>query len=62
MSFGIDFKLHVPTLTYKINAHNKTGVRSLAVILTEGLQWPNMYVHKTKTYTLVTPGNKKVAI
>ena len=35
--FGVDVKLKVPPLTYKINAHNMSGVRSQAVILTEGL-------------------------
>ena len=37
LSFGVDVKLQVPPLTYKINAHNMSGVRSQAVILTEGL-------------------------
>ena len=37
MSFGVDVKLSVPKLTYKINAYNMSGVRSKVVILTEGL-------------------------
>ena len=28
LSFGIDFKLYVPPLMYKINAHNISGVRN----------------------------------
>ena len=37
LSFGVDFKLKLTPLTYKINAHNISDVRSSAVILTEGL-------------------------
>ena len=28
LSFGVDGKLYFPPLTYKINAHNMSGVRS----------------------------------
>ena len=42
--FGVDVKLYGPPFMYKINAHNMSGVRSWAVILTEGLEWPIMYV------------------
>ena len=38
LSFGVDFKLQVPPLMYKINTHNLSGVRSKAVILNEGLK------------------------
>ena len=37
LAFGADDKLYVRPLTYKINAHNMSGVKSYAVILTEGL-------------------------
>ena len=37
LSLGVDVKVLVAPLTYKINAFNMTGVRSLAVILTKGL-------------------------
>ena len=35
LSYGIDVKLQVPPLIYKINAYNMSGVRSQAIILTE---------------------------
>ena len=28
LSFRIDFKLYLPSLIYKVNAHNISGVRS----------------------------------
>ena len=36
-SDNVTVTLFVPPLTYKINAHNMSGVSSWAVILTEGL-------------------------
>ena len=38
MSLGVDLKLQVPPLMFKINAHNKSDVSSQVVILTEGLE------------------------
>ena len=35
--FGVDAKLQVPPVTYKINAHKMSGVKSKAETLTEGL-------------------------
>ena len=37
LSLAVDVRLHFPPLTYKINAHNKSDVRSSAVIIFEGL-------------------------
>ena len=37
LSFGVDFKLYVPLLMYKMNVHNISDVRSFIVVLTEGL-------------------------
>ena len=37
LSFGVDIELQVPPFTYKIKAHNMSGVRSQAIILTDGL-------------------------
>ena len=37
VSFGVGVNLYIPPLSCKIHAHNMTGVRSLAVIITEGL-------------------------
>ena len=49
LSFGIDFKLKVLTLTYKINTHNNSGVRSQIVILTKELQRSITYLCRCKT-------------
>ena len=43
-SFGVDLKLYISPLTYKINVHNMHGMRNQTVILTEGLQQTIMYV------------------
>ena len=37
LSFGMDFKLQLPALTYKINALNISGIRSKAIILTDDM-------------------------
>ena len=40
-----DVKLQIPLLMYTINTHNMCSVNSQAVILTEELEQPIMYVH-----------------
>ena len=50
LSFGVDIKLQIPPLTYKINSHNMSAVRSQAVILTEEFNeqlcmYVIMYIH-----------------
>ena len=37
LSFAVDFKLQVPPLLQKMNAHNLSGVKSQVAFLTEGL-------------------------
>ena len=54
--FGGNIKLQVPPLTYKINAHNMSGVRNQAVILTEGLLWRIMYVCIHRKMLLIAVG------
>ena len=43
LPFVMHVKLSVPPLTYKIKAHNMSGIRIYAVILTEGLKSSIMY-------------------